>query len=255
MFQVETVSRIKVKAAHLKTAAEIDTRTHDGVHYIKVSKSGWLARLLCNDGSNLEKALTGSRLLTEITRCRDHLYRAKCGLKKYRNASKHAAGMRVITDGTPANITLPTIVGIEGRSISVLLDQPKTAAWVSGDPDVIEYMYNVINAERMHCECNEPVVCTHKVKNTLNLPTGMHEIKSGPHKGTIRVSKGNEADELIITPKKQRKFTYIKIDATDIDETIRRANTWRDAAAHELDEEPDNDGADHASGDECDAEL
>jgi hypothetical protein len=253
MFQVETVSRIQIQAAHLKTAVEIDTRTHNGVHYIKVSKSGWLARLLCKDGSTLEKALTGSRLLTEITRCRDQVYRDKCGLKKYQcRPSKRAAAMIVMLDSSPADILLPTIAGIEGRSISVLLDQPKTAAWVSGDPDVIEYMYNVINEERRHCECNEPVVCTDKVKNALNLPAGMHEIRSGPHKGTIRVSRDTETDALV-TPTKARRHAYIKIDATDIDETVRRANTWRGAAAHALDEESDHDDADH--GDDCDAEV
>ena len=108
---------IKVEADHLKSPVTIDTRMEKGVHYFKASKSGWLARLLCKDGSNIEKALTGSRLLCSISILRDNIHRTKVGIKKYQGKSRKAKVKQAMVDGTAADIHTPAIAGIAGRTV------------------------------------------------------------------------------------------------------------------------------------------
>ena len=250
MFQVEMVTKIKVKADHLKSAVEIPTRVEDGVHYIKISKSGWLARLLCKDGSSLEKALTGSELISTITQLRDKQYRAKISFQPNRHMNSARMAQKLIVEGSPSEVITPTIAGIEGLAIPVLLDPQKSAAWVSADPAVLEYLYKIINEEREHCMPNEPVAHRDKAPTSLELPAGMHEIKSGPHKGFVRVSRDEATDELV-TPKKAKKYRYVKIDVEDPGKTIDHALTWRDAAA--VDGVSDDDADHGVANDDRDA--
>ena len=175
MFSFKTVTMIKVEADHLNSPVTIDIRMEQDVPYFKVGKSGWLARLLCNDGSNIEKALTGSRLLDSISTLRD------------RKKTKKIKVKQVFVDGSPSEIHTPTIAGIEGRTIRILLDPPKLAVWVHADPSVMEYMYKVVNEERKHCKPNEPVIAKDKATPSIELPKGIIEIRSGPQRGFVRV--------------------------------------------------------------------
>ena len=117
------------------------------------------------------------------------MYREKVGITKYQCKSKKAKVKQVMVDGTTAEIHTLTIAGIEGRTISILLDPPKSAAWVHADPSVMEYMYQVVTEERKHCKPSEPVMVKNKVEPTIEFPTGIIEIKSGKKKGYVRVCK------------------------------------------------------------------
>ena len=187
MFSFKTVTMIKVEADHLNSPVTIDIRMEQDVPYFKVGKSGWLARLLCNDGSNIEKALTGSRLLDSISTLRDSMYRSKVGMNKNQKKTKKIKVKQVFVDGSPSEIHTPTIAGIEGRTIRILLDPPKLAVWVHADPSVMEYMYKVVNEERKHCKPNEPVIAKDKATPSIELPKGIIEIRSGPQRGFVRV--------------------------------------------------------------------
>ena len=251
MFSINTLTMIKVEADHLKSPVTIDIRMEKGVPYFKASKSGWLARLLCKDGSSIEKALTGSRLLYSISTLRDNMHRTKVGIKKYQTKSKKAKVKQVMVDGTAAEIHTPTIAGIAGRTISILLDPPKSAVWVHADPSVMEYMYKVVNEERKHCKPNSPVMAKDKVESTIECPTGIIEIKSGRKKGYVRVRK-HVGDEM--TPEKptKLKYRYLKIDYTNPDDTINRAVTWRDNDSISDDEESNGDVAENDDDDDDD---
>ena len=78
------------------------------------------------------------------------MHREKIGIKKHQCKTKRAKLKQWLVDGTAADIHTPTIVGIEGRTISILLDPPKSAVWVHADPSVMEYTYKVVNEERKH---------------------------------------------------------------------------------------------------------
>ena len=253
MFSINTLTMIKVEADHLKSPVTIDTRMEKGVHYFKASKSGWLARLLCKDGSSIEKALTGSRLLYSISTLRDNIHREKVGIKK-QCKSKKAKLKQVMVDGTAADIHTPTIAGIAGRTISILLDPPKSAVWVHADPSVMEYMYQVVNEERKHCKPNEPVMVKDKVEPTIEFPTGIIEIKSGKKKGYVRVRK-HVGDAM--TPEKpaKSKYRYIKIDYTNPDDTIKRALTWRDNDRIIDDEESNGDADETGAANDDDDDV
>ena len=254
MFSINTLTMIKVEADHLKSPVTIDTRMEKGVHYFKASKSGWLARLLCKDGSSIEKALTGSRLLYSISTLRDNMHREKVGTKKNQCKTKRAKLKQVMVDGTAADIHTPTIAGIAGRTISILLDPPKSAVWVHADPSVMEYMYQVVNEERKHCKPNEPVMVKDKVEPTIEFPTGIIEIKSGKKKGYVRVRK-HVGDAM--TPEKpaKSKYRYIKIDYTNPDDTIKRALTWRDNDRIIDDEESNGDADETGAANDDDDDV
>ena len=249
MFSINTLTMIKVEADHLKNPVTIDVRMEKGVPYFKVCKSGWLARLLCKDGSSVEKALTRSRLLYSISTLRDNMHREKIGIKKDQCKTKKAKVKQWLVDGTAADIHTPTILGIEGRTISILLDPPKSAVWVHADPSVMEYMYKVVNEERKHCKPNSPVMAKDKVESTIECPTGIIEIKSGRKKGYVRVRK-HVGDEM--TPEKptKLKYRYLKIDYTNPDDTINRALTWRDNDSISDDEESNGDAAENDDDDD-----
>ena len=254
MFSINTLTMIKVEADHLKSPVTIDVRMEKGVPYFKVCKSGWLARLLCKDGSSVEKALTGSRLLYSISTLRDNIHRTKVGIKKYQTKSKKAKVKQVMVDGTAAEIHTPTIAGIAGRTISILLDPPKSAVWVHADPSVMEYMYQVVNEERKHCKPNEPVMVKNKVEPTIEFPTGIIEIKSGKKKGYVRVRK-HVGDAM--TPEKpaKSKYRYLKIDYTNPDDTINRALTWRDKDRIIDDEESNGDADETGAANDDDDDV
>ena len=158
---------------------------------------------------------------------------------------------QVMVDGTAADIHTPTIVGVEGRTISILLNPPKSAVLVHAAPSVMEYMYKVVNEERNHCKPNSPVMAKDKVESTIECPTGIIEIKSGRKKGYVRVRK-HVGDEM--TPEKpaKSKYRYLKIDYTNSDDTINRALTWRDNDSISDDEESNGDAAENDDDDDDD---
>ena len=251
MFSMTVLTTIKVKADHLRSPVTIDVRMVEGAPYFKCAKSGWLARLLCNDGSTVEKALTGSLLLQSIQSLRDDLCRTKIATVKYKRPSKRSKALRFAVHGSIGDILTPTIAGFEGRHLSVIFDHPKSAPWLRADPDVFEYMYNVINAERENCKPNEPVkMCRVKTFNQeLDLPTGVIEIKTGKKKGWVRVQK-KVTDEL--TPEKtaKRKYRYLQIDYTNPENTVSRAREWQHSIESDESEGDQSSSDDAGTGDD-----
>ena len=114
MFSSKVETTVKVHAKHLKNHVSINARTQDGMHFFKCAESGWLARLLCKDGSFLEKALTRSPLMSTIVQLRDGAYRTTVGTTKGSKPNKRARVTKLTVEGSAHVVCTPTIAAIEG---------------------------------------------------------------------------------------------------------------------------------------------
>ena len=127
VFSIEKVSMCRVSADHMKSSRNaghlmVEVREVDGEMFFKLAKSSGLTRMLCTDGSTLEKALTGLEVFQKITDLRDKKFRLNIGCKKNVTLSPTAKARKLTIEGTISSVHTPNIAGIDGQEINVVLD-------------------------------------------------------------------------------------------------------------------------------------
>ena len=246
MFSIEKVSMCRVSADHMKSSRNaghlmVEVREVDGRMFFKLAKSSGLTRMLCTDGSTLEKALTGLEVFQKITDLRDKKFRLNIGCKKNKTLPPAAKARKLTIEGTISSVLTPNIAGIDGQAINVILDTPGAHVWVEADCGTMEYLVKVVTQERANVRPNEQPKPRQKRGSTIDLPdSGMIELKSGVKAGYIRVQKPKleeGADGAEITPEKIRQYRYVKIDHSNPNAAISAAVRWKsgefDAATDE----------------------
>ena len=233
----------RISANHMKSKRNdgfvmVEVREIDDKVFFKFAKSNTLARMLCTDGSSIEKSLTGLKITQKLTDLRDTEYRTITGSRKNRPLSPTSQAKWLVHEGTIVNIRTPIIAGIDGRGINVILDKPGTHVWVEADGGNIEYLANVIASERHNLQPNEQPQPGKRSESNIELnASGMIELKSGPKAGYIRVNKrkfdeGDGKDDMV-SPEKLQKYRYVKIDYNNPDVAISAALRWQAGHADE----------------------
>ena len=233
----------KISANHMKSKRNegyvmVEVRDIDGKMFFKFAKSNALARMLCTDGSNTEKAMTGLELTQILTHMRDTEHRTITGSKKNKTLSSKSQAKWMVHEGTIISIRTPSIAGIDGRNVNVILDKPGTHVWVEADGGTLEYIAKVIAGERYRVQPNEPPKPKAKTESNIELPdSGMIELKSGPKAGYIRVNKRKVDEDVgnadMLSPEKLQKYRYVKIDYNNPDVAINAALRWQTGLADE----------------------
>lgn len=254
MFSVEKVSMCRVSADHIgrsRNAGQllVEVREVDGKNFFKLAKTTGMARMLCTDGSFLEKALTGLEVISKITDLRDTKFRLSIGSKKNVSLKPAAKAKKLMIEGTIASVHTPSIAGIDGRDINVLLDTPGSHLWVEAEPDTLAYLVKVVTQERANVRQNEQPKPRTKLESTIELPDSeMIELKSGAKAGYIRVHKrmlgeGNHGDE--ISPEKLQKYHYVKIDHNNPDAAVNAALRWKSGEVDAATDENEDNISEH----------
>ena len=165
-FQLRNVSCISVTGAHLDAPVLLEVHTADNddqkrYQFFEARVSHKLARLLCTDGKKAWDFGKYVTVLDTMQHLRDEALRKVIGYteksaQKGYNKTQRAKALE--EDGRMAEIKVPTIAGVEGISVMVLLDPPRSALRLQCTPEILQWLSAVVSAERAQEVTKEKVV-------------------------------------------------------------------------------------------------
>ena len=146
---------IKVSAQHLAKPIYLDVKNVEGKQFFKLCKQDdKVARLFCDDTDRDNcgrRPLSRTSIIERIQKARDEqfytalkLKRKPVGCTKY---TKQAVALAIAMEGTSATITLPSVAGVDGRGMCVLLDKGNQPLWVELAGENLEYLALVVKEE------------------------------------------------------------------------------------------------------------
>jgi hypothetical protein len=146
---------IKVSAQHLAKPIYLDVKKVEGKQFVKLCKQDdKVARLFCDDTDRDNcgrRPLSKTSIIERIQKARDEqfytalkLKRKPVGCTKY---TKQAVALAIAMEGTSATITLPSVAGVDGRGMCVLLDKGNQPLWVELAGENLEYLALVVKEE------------------------------------------------------------------------------------------------------------
>ena len=208
-FELRETKCIRVTAAHLDAPVLLEVHTADDDEqqrhkFFEARVSHKLARLLCTDG---KKAWDFGKYVTvfeTMQNLRDEALRKRTGYKKEKgnhgyNKSQKAKALE--EDGRMIEIQVPTIAGVEGKAVMVILDPPRSALRLQCTPEILQWLSAVISAERAQGVTKkvvtEEVAALREVRNNMGAK-GVWVYNDG---GVIAARKaGDDAEEQVKRP-------------------------------------------------------